>query len=501
MARRYGREAVTESLAPRSRKVKILATLGPASSDPDIIRRLMLAGADAFRINMSHGDHETKAKLVEAIRALEKEFHRPSTILFDLQGPKLRVGHFEGGRTVLEKGKRFIFDRDAKAGDSNRVQLPHAELFESVKPGARILIDDGKVRLNVLEAGEAQIVSEVRVGGAVSDNKGVNVPDVVVPIPALTEKDREDLQFALDQRTDWIALSFVQRPEDVAEARSLIGERAALLAKIEKPAAIDRLNDIIALADAVMVARGDLGVELPPEDVPPLQNKIVACARQFGKPVVVATQMLESMVTSPTPTRAEVSDVAPAIYDGADAVMLSAESATGQYPCEAVQMMDRIANSVERDPSYQARVHFTQTRLEPTTADALAGSARQIAQTVSATAMVCYTSSGATARRIARERPPVPLLAMSPSQHTARRMGLLWGVHAVHSRDVGSFEEMVEKGKRMALRHKIASGGDRIVLMAGIPFGTAGSTNVLHVVRLSGDELERYQASKASAGE
>jgi pyruvate kinase len=329
MARRYGREAVTESLAPRSRKVKILATLGPASSDPDIIRRLMLAGADAFRINMSHGDHETKAKLVEAIRALEKEFHRPSTILFDLQGPKLRVGHFEGGRTVLEKGKRFIFDRDAKAGDSNRVQLPHAELFDSVKPGARILIDDGKVRLNVLEAGEAQIVSEVRVGGAVSDNKGVNVPDVVVPIPALTEKDREDLQFALDQRTDWIALSFVQRPEDVAEARSLIGERAALLAKIEKPAAIDRLNDIIALADAVMVARGDLGVELPPEDVPPLQNKIVACARQFGKPVVVATQMLESMVTSPTPTRAEVSDVATAIYDGADARCLKADSATG----------------------------------------------------------------------------------------------------------------------------------------------------------------------------
>jgi pyruvate kinase len=493
--------AVTETLPPRSRKVKILATLGPASSDPKMIRKLMLAGADAFRINMSHGDHETKTKLVDAIRALEKEFHRPSTILFDLQGPKLRVGHFEGGRTMLVKGKRFIFDHDEKAGDSSRVQLPHAELFESVKPGARILIDDGKVRLNVLEAGEGQIVSEVRVGGVVSDNKGVNVPDVVVPIPALTEKDREDLQFALDQRADWIALSFVQRPEDVAEARSLIGERAALLAKIEKPAAIDRLNDIIALADAVMVARGDLGVELPPEAVPPLQNKIVACARQFGKPVVVATQMLESMVTSPTPTRAEVSDVATAIYDGADAVMLSAESATGQYPYESVQMMDRIANSVERDPSYQARIHFTQTRLEPTTADALAGSARQIAQTVSATAMVCYTSSGATARRLARERPPVPLLAMSPSLHTARRMGLLWGVYAVHSRDVGSFEEMVEKGKRMALRHKIAGGGDRIVLMAGIPFGTAGSTNVLHVVRLSGDELERYQASKGLAGQ
>ena len=487
---------MTETLPPRSSKVKILATLGPASSDAKTIRKLMLAGADAFRINMSHGDQKQKAKLVSHIRALEKEFHRPTTILFDLQGPKLRVGHFAGGRTMLETGSTFVFDRDKKAGDSKRVQLPHAELFESVRPGTNILIDDGKVRLNVLEAHDGQIVSEVKVGGAVSDNKGVNVPDVVVPIPALTDKDRDDLQFALDQRADWVALSFVQRPEDVAEARSLIGERAALLAKIEKPAAIDRLNDIIALADAVMVARGDLGVELPPEQVPPLQNKIVACARQFGKPVVVATQMLESMVTSPTPTRAEVSDVATAIYDGADAVMLSAESATGQYPIEAVAMMDRIANSVERDPSYQARIHFTQTRLEPTTADALAGSARQIASTISATAMLCYTSSGSTARRIARERPPVPLLAMSASLHTSRRLGLLWGVQAVHTRDVSNFEEMVEKAKRMALRHHVARGGDRVIVMAGIPFGMAGSTNVLHVVRLIGDELERYQSRK-----
>jgi len=490
---------VTETLAPRSRKVKILATLGPASSTPQMIRKLMLAGADAFRINMSHGDQKQKAKLVAHIRALEKEFHRPTTILFDLQGPKLRVGHFKGGRTVLEKGRPFIFDRDEAPGDERRVQLPHPELFEAVRSGTNILIDDGKVRLAVLEADSDRIVCEVRVGGTVSDNKGVNVPDVVVPIPALTDKDRHDLQFALEQRTDWIALSFVQRPEDVAEARSLIGERAALLAKIEKPAAIEHLNDIIALSDAVMVARGDLGVELPPEQVPPMQNRIVATARQFGKPVVVATQMLESMITSPTPTRAEVSDVATAIYDGADAVMLSAESAAGQYPCEAVQMMDRIAVSVERDPSYQGRIHFTQTRLEPTTADALAGSARQIAQTVSAMAMVCYSSSGATARRIARERPPVPVLAMSASLHTSRRLGLLWGVHAVHTRDVSSFEEMVEKGKRMALRHQLAKGGDRIVLMAGIPFGTAGSTNVLHVVRLIGDELERHQAAEASA--
>ena len=488
---------MSDALKPRSRKVKILATLGPASSSPAMIRKLMLAGADAFRINMSHGTQAQKIKLVEAIRTLEKELHRPTTILFDLQGPKLRVGSFEGGSAEVHKGERLVLDRDHSLGDARRVELPHPELFEAVGRGDRVLIDDGKVRLKVVEAEDRRIVAEVQVGGTISDHKGVNVPDIVVPIPALTDKDRDDLQFALDQKADWIALSFVQRPEDVAEARALIGEKAALMAKIEKPAAIDRLTDIIALSDGVMVARGDLGVELPPEDVPPLQNKIVACARHFGKPVVVATQMLESMVSSPTPTRAEVSDVATAIYDGADAVMLSAESATGKYPCEAVQMMDRIAQSAEGDPTYQARIHFTETELEPTTADALAGSARHIADTVSARAMVCYTSSGSTAWRIARERPSVPLLAMSASQVAARRLGLIWGVHAVHTRDVSSFEEMVAKGKRMSLRHHIAEGGDRLVLVAGVPFGTPGSTNVIHVVRLVGDELERHEAAKA----
>jgi pyruvate kinase len=487
---------MTEPLRPRSRKVKILATLGPASSKPAMIRKLMLCGADAFRINMSHGDQKSKAKLVESIRALEKELRRPTTIVFDLQGPKLRVGSFEGGSAMLEKGQRLVLDQDNALGNSKRVELPHPELFAAIGPGDRLLIDDGKVRLKVLEATGASLTAEVQVGGTVSNNKGVNVPDVVVPIPALTEKDKSDLQFALEQGADWIALSFVQRPEDVAEARALIGDKAALMAKIEKPAALDRLTDIIALADGVMVARGDLGVELPPEEVPPLQNRIVASARQFGKPVVVATQMLESMITSPTPTRAEVSDVATAIYDGADAVMLSAESAAGKYPAEAVTMMDRIANSVERDPVYSSRVHFTETKLEPTIADALSGSSRQIANTVNAKAMVVFSKSGSTARRIARERPPVPILAMSPSQITARRMGLYWGVHSIHSRDVSSFEEMVGKAKRMALRHHLAAGGDRVVIMAGIPFGTAGSTNVLHVVRLIGDELERHTSNE-----
>ncbi len=485
---------MTEPLRPRSRKVKILATLGPASSKPEMIKKLMLAGADAFRINMSHGDQKSKAKLVESIRALEKELKRPTTIVFDLQGPKLRVGSFEGGSALLEKGKKVILDRQNKPGDATRFELPHPELFAAVGPGDRLLVDDGKIRLKVLEVADNKITAEVQVGGTISNSKGVNVPDVVVPIPALTEKDKSDLQFALEQNADWIALSFVQRPEDVAEARALIGEKAALMAKIEKPAAIERLTDIIALADGVMVARGDLGVELPPQDVPPLQNRIVATARQFGKPVVVATQMLESMITSPTPTRAEVSDVATAIYDGADAVMLSAESAAGKYPVEAVTMMNSIADSVERDPVYSSRIHFTETKLEPTIADALSGSARQIAGTVSATTMVVFSKSGSTARRIARERPPVPILAMSPSQVTSRRMGLYWGVHSVHSKDVSSFEEMVGKAKRMALRHHLARGGDRVLIMAGIPFGTAGSTNVLHVVRLVGDELERHSS-------
>ena len=479
-------------MTPRARKVRILATLGPASSSPEMIRKLYEAGADAFRLNMSHGDKEGKVALISAIRALEQEYHRPTTILVDLQGPKLRVGDFDGGEAMLDNGQRFVLDRDPAAGDSSRVELPHPELFEAVDVGDQLLINDGKIRLRVEKLAVDRIETRVEVGGRISNSKGVNVPDVVVPIPALTEKDRSDLQFALEQGADWIALSFVQRPEDVAEARSLIGEKAALMAKIEKPAAIDRLIDIIALADGVMVARGDLGVELPPEQVPPLQNRIVASARQFGKPVVVATQMLESMITSPTPTRAEVSDVATAIYDGADAVMLSAESAAGKYPIEAVTMMDRIANSVERDPVYSSRIHFTETQMEPTIADALSGSSRQIAGTVNAKTMVVFSKSGSTARRIARERPPVPILAMSPSQTTSRRMGLYWGVHSVHSKDVSSFEEMVGKAKRMALRHHLAEGGDRVVIMAGIPFGTAGSTNVLHVVRLVGDELERH---------
>lgn len=483
---------MSKATSPRMRKVRILATLGPASNTPEMIEKLFRAGADAFRINMSHGDQASKIALIEAIRALEKRTGRSSTILADLQGPKLRVGKFADGKVELITGKAFRLDRDKTPGDATRVELPHREIFVAIEAGARLLLDDGKLVLRVTDHGDDWIETRIEVGGMLSNNKGLNVPDVVVPMAALTDKDRSDLAFALDQKVDWIALSFVQRPEDLSEARLLIQGRAALLAKIEKPSAIDRLEEIVEQCDGVMVARGDLGVELPPESVPPLQKRIVEVSRRLGRPVIVATQMLESMITSPSPTRAEVSDVATAVYDGADAIMLSAESAAGAWPVESVAMMNSIAEAVERDPMHGDRVHFTVTLPDPTTADALAEAAKNIAHTVSAAAIICFTTSGSTARRVARERPSVPLLVLTPRQETARRLGLLWGAHAVFTKDVESFEAMVAKAKRMALRHHLAKAGDRVIVIAGVPFRTPGSTNVLHVVRIIGDELKGY---------
>ncbi len=480
--------------SPRSRRVRILATLGPASNTPEMIEKLYRAGADAFRVNMSHGTQADRAIIIGNIRALEKKLGRPMTILVDLQGPKLRVGTFADGAVTLKTGQNFSFDLDKTPGDNKRVCLPHKEVFDALEDGARLLLDDGKLVLRVTKMGATSITTKVEVGGTLSNHKGLNVPDVVVPLAALTEKDRSDLSFALEQGVDWIALSFVQRPDDVAEARRLIGGKAALLAKIEKPAALDRLDGILEMADAVMVARGDLGVELPPEAVPPAQKRIVEMARKLGKPVVVATQMLESMIKAPTPTRAEVSDVATAIYDGADAIMLSAESAAGDWPEESVAMMNSIANSVEADRGYAARLHFTETKANPTTADALSEAAGDIVKTITAAAIICFTSSGSTARRISRERSSVPIMVLTPKMATARQTGLLWGAHAVHTKDVSSFEEMVAKAKRMSLRHGLAKAGDRIVVMAGVPFGTPGSTNVLHVVRITGDELKGYKS-------
>ncbi|MEN9683162.1 MAG: pyruvate kinase [Pseudomonadota bacterium] len=480
-------------IGKRARKVKILATLGPASRTPEMIRKLVDAGADAFRVNMSHGDHATHAETIAAIRGVEKELGRPVAVLCDLQGPKLRVGQFKDGKVLIRHGSHFTLDRNPELGDETRVCLPHPELFGILQKGQRLLVDDGKLRLTVIRAEAYSILCSAEVGGMISDRKGVNVPDAVVPVPALTEKDRRDLAFAVEQGADWIALSFVQRPEDVAEARRLMGtSTAALMAKIEKPAAVDRLDEIIELSDGIMVARGDLGVELNPEEVPPLQKRIVATTRRSGKPVVVATQMLESMIESPAPTRAEVSDVANAVYDGADAVMLSAETASGAWPVEAVTIMHRIAGQVEGDPGYHERVHFTQVRPDATTADALAQASATIAETVTVTGIIVFTGSGSTARRVARERPKVPVLVLTPSQKIARRTALLWGAYAVVTKDIGSFEEMIAKGKRMALRHGFGQAGSKLIALAGVPFGTPGATNLLHVVTLAGDELTRH---------
>ncbi|MXP26999.1 pyruvate kinase [Altererythrobacter indicus] len=478
---------------PRDRKVKILATVGPASSDPEMLRRLVRAGADAFRLNMSHGDHSIHEKSFEAIRALEKEFQRPIAILCDLQGPKLRVGEFKDGKALIAHGARFTLDRNPEPGDATRVQLPHPELFGLLEKGHRLLINDGKIRMRVREATPDAIHCTAEVGGVISNRKGVNVPDAEVPIPALTEKDRRDLTFAIEHGADWIGLSFVQRPEDIAEARKLMGGYGSLCAKIEKPQAIKRLNEIIELSDGVMVARGDLGVELNPEEVPPLQKRIVNFSRTLGKPVIVATQMLESMIESPSPTRAEVSDVANAVYDGADAVMLSAETAAGDWPEEAVLMMDRIAAQVERSDDFKQRVRFLETPPDATTADALSHACMTIADTVPIRAIVTFTASGASARRVVRERPSVPVMVLTPSAVTARRTALLWGAYPVITKDIGSFEEMIAKGKRMALRHGFGDATDKLIVLAGVPFGTPGATNLLHVVTLQGDELKKHE--------
>ena len=465
----------------RNRRAKIVATLGPATNSAAEIEKLFETGADVFRLNFSHGEHgEHKARL-DAIRAAEKKFDRPIAILADLQGPKLRVGIMADGGVMLEQGQVFRLDLDEATGDANRAPLPHPEIFAALRENTELLLDDGKIRLRVTEAGDGFAETVVEAGGRLSDRKGVNVPKAVLPLAAMTEKDRTDLDFALSIGVDWVALSFVQRPEDVAEARKIIQGRAAVLSKLEKPAAIDRLDEIITLSDAVMVARGDLGVELPPEDVPSLQKQIIRRCREAGKPVVVATQMLESMISAPAPTRAEASDVATAIYDGADAVMLSAETAAGQYPSEAVAIMDRIIARVERDDAYRAIMETSHPDPERTAPDAITAAARQVAETIGAAAIVTYTTSGSTTLRAARERPVVPILCLTESTATARRLVLAWGVHGVITRDVHNFSDMIEKACRIALSEELAKKGDRLVVTAGVPFGTPGATNILRI--------------------
>jgi pyruvate kinase len=472
----------------RNRKVKILATLGPASSDEAMIEKLHLAGADLFRINMSHASHDVMRDLIARIRSVEARVGRPIGILADLQGPKLRVGKFADTKVTLTSGQTFTLDNNPEPGDVNRVFLPHPEILKSVKPGDRLLIDDGKLMLRAEKCDGTSIVTTVISGTSISDRKGISLPDTLLAVGVLTDKDRVDLDAVLaTNEVDWVALSFVQRPEDLVEVRNISGGKVGLMSKIEKPQAIERIDEIIALSDALMVARGDLGVEMPLETVPGLQKQLIRSCRRAGKPVVVATQMLESMITSPVPTRAEVSDVATAVFEGADAVMLSAESASGVYPVEAVSTMASVASTVEQDPHYSGIIYAQRAQPEATGADAISLAARQIAETLQLSAIVTYTSSGTTGLRAARERPQVPILALSPKIQTARRLSVVWGLHCVVTSDATDLDDMVNRACRITVSEQFANPGDRIIISAGVPLGTPGSTNMVRIAYISED--------------
>ena len=472
---------MTITRTPRARKTKIVATLGPASSTPETIRALYETGADVFRLNFSHGNHADHEARLKNIRALEASIGKPIGVFADLQGPKLRLGVFADGGVDIDKGHRITLDSNPAPGTAQRVHLPHPEIIEALKVGSEVLLDDGKVCLRVVEKGGDYVTTEVVAGKRLMDRKGVNLPDVILNVSPLTKKDRIDLEAALAMGVDWIALSFVQRPDDVAEARKLIGDRAKIIVKLEKPSAIEFVEEIIALADAVMLARGDLGVEIPPEKVPSVQKHVVRVARDQGKPVIIATQMLESMITAPRPTRAEASDVATAIYDGADAVMLSAETASGDYPLEAVGIMDKIAQNVEVDDLYRKIMDAEHPDPDSTPSDAITAAATQVADTIDAAAIVNYTMSGSTALRTARERPRVPILCLTNREAVARRLQLSYGVYAVLTEDIDNFGDMVKKACELASEHKVATSGQRLVITAGVPFGTPGNTNILRV--------------------
>ena len=466
----------------RMRCVKIVATLGPASSDHDTIRALVEAGADVFRLNMSHGTHAEIGDRHAIVRQVEADLGKPIAILADLQGPKLRVGTFAAGAADLEEGEVFRLDLDPAPGESHRVCLPHPEIFQALEPGATLLVNDGKIRLRVDACGDDFAECTVIVGGTISDRKGVNVPDVVLPVAALSEKDRADLEFACGLGVDWVALSFVQRAADVQEARALVGDRALLMAKIEKPAALKEFDEILAVSDGIMIARGDLGVELPVQSIPPIQKRLIRRVRAAAKPVIVATQMLESMITSPMPTRAEISDVATAIYEGADAVMLSAESAAGNYPVDAVSTMNNVAIEVEGDPIYRDIIVASRSVPHRTIADGIVAAAREIAETTDIKAICCFTESGTTVSLVARERPSVPIIGLTSVPRVARRLCLTWGTHAVVTDEpVDRFKKAVLSAVRAARRDGFADPQDQIVVTAGLPFNVPGSTNILRV--------------------
>ncbi len=468
----------------RQRSLKIVATLGPASSDRNTIKHMFEAGVDVFRLNMSHGSHDKVGELHAHIRSIEEEAARPIGIIVDLQGPKLRCGTFANASELLETGQNFRLDLDPADGDATRVCVPHPEIFEVLAPGMTLLVNDGKIRLRVTRSTSDFADCEVMTGGTISGKKGINVPDAVLPLAALSQKDLADLEFTCNLGVDWLALSFVQQSQDVEVARFLARDRALIMTKIEKPAALERFSEILEVSDGIMVARGDLGVELPLHTVPPIQKRLVRRCRAAAKPVIVATQMLESMVENSTPTRAEISDVASAIYEGADAVMLSAESAVGRYPVESVATMNSVAVSAESDPTYREIMDASRRSSRETVADAITAAAREIAETTDVNAICCFTHTGTTARLVAREKPRVPIVVITPFERISRRLSLLWGVHCVTSEFVHSFDEAVEIATRVAFDQKFGSGDDQVIITAGVPFNVSGSTNIVQVAKI-----------------
>ena len=474
----------------RNRKAKILATLGPSSSSPEVIETLFNEGCDVFRLNFSHGTIEEHRKNLDSIRSLEKKYSHPTCILADLQGQKLRLGDFTNNSENLQKGQTFTLDLDNKLGDRTRVNFPHSKIFEMLTPNTIILVDDGKIKMQIIEQKKDSLIAEVLNEGKISNNKGVNIPDAVLPISSLTSKDKSDLNKALEMGVDWIAQSFVQSVEDVKELKKLVGVKASIMAKIEKPSAVKNILEIIREADGIMIARGDLGVELPPEKIPAIQKKIINECREEGRPVVVATQMLESMIDNPSPTRAEASDVANAIYDGADAVMLSGESAIGKYPVETVSIMNKIIESVEIDrENYNLSLQNDENNTKKiNTTDAITSAAYTIAQNAGAKAIITFSVSGKTAFRMSKERAPVQIIGISPNIDTARKLQIVWGVNSCHTQDAKNTTEMARIACTIAKEKNIAKPGDSVVITAGVPFGNAGATNLLRIANIIADK-------------
>ncbi|MDR0291876.1 MAG: pyruvate kinase [Elusimicrobium sp.] len=464
---------------------KIVATLGPDTSTAEMIDKLVVAGVSVFRFNCSHGSVEEYKQRIAGIRAAEKKYNRSIGILFDLQGPKLRIGLFKDDKIILKEGDKFNLDLSPEPGDNTRVCLPHPEIFKVMQRGLELLLNDGIVRLRVDSFTADSASATVTAGGELYSRKGVNVPGVKVPVSALTEKDLKDLKTAEDLGADFIALSFVQHPEDITLARSLMRSQAGIVAKIEKPSAVEHLREIIELSDVIMVARGDLGVELSPELVPVAQKKIVAACRAAGKPVIVATQMLESMINNVTPTRAEASDVATAVYDGADAVMLSAETAQGRYPVETVTTMRRIITTVEKDARFKENMRVTTVQNACNAESAIISAASMAAKSMSASNLIInFTDSGATTMKTAKERPCVSILSLTPYEQTARKMALVWGVTSVVVNNLKTFDDILQEARSAALTHNMAKRGDKAVITAGVPFGHSGDTNLIYIVSI-----------------